>query len=113
MSIVKFYFRAFSGLPAGVWAIVFVLFVHRSGTMVLPFLSLHLKDHIGLAAGTAAQLLSVYGVGSVIGSLGGGRMCERFGSVRVMAVGFACPVSNGNVRSIIVPNDIFDRQSPG
>lgn len=52
--------------------------------MVLPFLSLHLKDHLGLSASAAAQLLSVYGVGSVCGALLGGRLVSRVGALRVM-----------------------------
>lgn len=82
--ILATYRTAFSGLPAGVWAFSFVLLVHRSGTMVLPFLSLHLKDHLGLSASSAAQLLSVYGVGSVCGALLGGRLVSRVGALRVM-----------------------------
>ncbi len=52
--------------------------------MVLPFLSLHLKDHLGLTAGGAAQLLSVYGIGSICGAVLGGRAVSKFGALRVM-----------------------------
>lgn len=83
-SLANKYKDAFSGLPSGIWALAFVLFVHRSGTMVLPFLSLHLKDHVGLSAAHAALLLSLFGLGSVLGSLLGGRLTQRFGAIRVM-----------------------------
>lgn len=56
--------------------------------MVLPFLSLHLKDHLGLSAGTAAQLLSCYGVGSICGSLIGGKLSSHYGPIRVLIVAF-------------------------
>ncbi|GAB5406157.1 MAG: MFS transporter [Aureliella sp.] len=82
--IIATYRSAFSGLPAGAWAFSFVLLVHRSGTMVLPFLSLHLKDHLGLTSGGAAQLLSVYGVGSICGAILGGRAVSKFGALKVM-----------------------------
>ena len=81
---VKHYRKAFAGLPGGVWAIALVLLVHRSGTMVLPFLSLHLKDHLGLSATTAALLLSLYGIGAVFGSIFGGYLTGRLGPFRVM-----------------------------
>jgi MFS family permease len=81
---IEHYRKAFAGLPSGVWAIALVLLVHRSGTMVLPFLSLHLKDHLGLSATTAALLLSLYGIGAVIGSIFGGYLTGWFGPIRVM-----------------------------
>ncbi len=82
--IFAYYRKAFSGLPVGVWAFALVLFVHRCGTMVLPFLSLHLKDHLGLSAEVAALLLSSYGIGSVGGSLLGGFLTGRMGAIRVV-----------------------------
>ncbi len=85
--LLQHYRRAFQGLPPAVWTISLVLFVHRSGTMVLPFLSLHLKDHLALSATVAALLLSTYGLGSICGSLLGGKLTARFGPVPVMVVG--------------------------
>lgn len=82
--IASHYRKSFEGLPAAIWAMSFVLFVHRCGTMVLPFLSLHLKDHLGLSATTAALLLSCYGLGSLGGSFLGGYLIGRVGAVRVM-----------------------------
>ncbi|HBE67907.1 MAG TPA: hypothetical protein DDW52_07135 [Planctomycetaceae bacterium] len=84
MQILRLYRAAFSGLPSGVWAFSLVLLVHRSGTMVLPFLSLHLTDHLGISAPTAAGLISVYGIGSVLGAILGGRLVSRYGALRVM-----------------------------
>ncbi len=83
-AILSQYHRAFSGLPVAVWLFSLVLFVHRSGTMVLPFLSLHLKDHLGLSASSATQMLSFYGVGSIFGSIAGGVLTKRIGAIRTV-----------------------------
>jgi len=40
--MVRFYRHLFSGLPREVWRLSLVTVVHRSGTMVLPFLTLYL-----------------------------------------------------------------------
>jgi predicted MFS family arabinose efflux permease len=52
--------------------------------MVLPFLALHLKDHLGSTASLAAQLMSVYGIGSVAGAILGGRLTAKFGAMPIM-----------------------------
>lgn len=59
-----------------------VSFVHRSGTMVLPFLALYLTSQKGLTAREAGGILSLYGVGSIGGSYLGGWLSDRLGSVQ-------------------------------
>ncbi len=46
--LLKSYRQAFAGLPRGVWYLALVTVVHRSGTMVLPFLSLYVTKDLGL-----------------------------------------------------------------
>ena len=47
--IICLYRQAFSGLPRAVWLLAAVLLVNRSGTMVIPFLSLYLTGQQGFS----------------------------------------------------------------
>lgn len=77
------YRDAFSGLPARVWWLSLAVFVHRSGTMVLPFLALYLTGRLGTSVEMAGVGLGVWGLGSVLGTYVGGRLTDRFGSTVV------------------------------
>lgn len=94
-SLGRQYVSAFEGLPRSVWLISFVLLVNRSGTMVLPFWALYCTSERGLSVSQAGELLAIYGLGGVAGSLLGGWLTTRVGSIRVQwlsliltAVGF-------------------------
>lgn len=77
------YLRGYSGLPRDVWVLAFVLFVNRIGMMVLPFLLLYLVEQQGFERDAAGRVVSLYGVGSIAGVLGGGWLSDRFGARRV------------------------------
>jgi predicted MFS family arabinose efflux permease len=79
------YRDAFTGLPRGPWVLAAVCFVHRSGTMVLPFLALYLTAQRGFSAGEAGLVLALYGVGSGAGAFVGGQLTDRWGAHRVQA----------------------------
>jgi predicted MFS family arabinose efflux permease len=77
------YRDAFGGLPRLTWLLCVAGFVNRAGAMVVPFLSLYLGSRFGYSVGEAGRLVSVYGLGAVLGSLAGGRLCDLLGPVRV------------------------------
>jgi predicted MFS family arabinose efflux permease len=81
--VIAKYREAYSGLPKGVWMLAGVEFVNRAGTMVLFFLTLYLTRHLGFSLPQAGQVLSSYGVGSLIGSGVGGYLCDRIGAYHV------------------------------
>ncbi|MBX3463056.1 MAG: MFS transporter [Planctomycetes bacterium] len=74
------------GLPATTWLLCLAAFVNRAGAMVVPFLSLYLGERFGYSVGEAGRLLSLYGIGAILGSLLGGRLADRLGPVRVQVV---------------------------
>lgn len=80
------YRAAYSGLPREVWLLSVVLFINRSGMMVLPFLTLYLTENLQMGYAAAGRMLSVYGIGSIIGAYLGGRLSERFGAIRVQTL---------------------------
>jgi MFS family permease len=76
------YRDAYSGLSRDLWILAFVTLVNRSGTMVLPFLSLYLTEARGLAPREAGALVGLYGFGAVLGAYLGGFLSDRFGTIR-------------------------------
>jgi len=82
----KFYSQLFTGLPREVWLLCLVTFVQRSGTMVLPFLTLYLTQQQGFSVQEAGGVLSLYGVGAIIGSYVGGWLSDRIGSIMAQVV---------------------------
>ncbi len=84
-SVLRTYRAAFAGLPRDVWLLAGVALVNRSGSMVLPFISLYLTEERGFSIALAGKLVALYGVGSMAGSWVGGWASDRFGSDRTMA----------------------------
>ncbi len=87
--IVGTYRAAFSGLPREVWIQGLATLVNRSGTMVLPFMSLYLTTRLRFSIIAAGQVLSLYGIGAIAGSWLGGTLADRIGPVRVQVASLA------------------------
>ncbi len=79
------YRRAYAGLPRQVWLLALVALVNRSGTMVLPFLTLFLTTDRGFTPKLAGIIMAAFGVGSVLGTMLGGWLADRVGPARVQA----------------------------
>jgi predicted MFS family arabinose efflux permease len=88
-AVARAYQSAFSGLPRECWILAGALLVNRSGTMVLPFLSLWLTQERGLALPRAAVILALYGFGSIAGSGLGGGLSDRIGATRMQQISLA------------------------
>jgi predicted MFS family arabinose efflux permease len=76
--------RGLGSLPKNVWVLFIVTLVNRTGTMVLPFLVLYLTESLGFSRTQAGFMLPVYGVGAIVTSPISGKLCDHFGSTRVM-----------------------------
>jgi predicted MFS family arabinose efflux permease len=80
------YRSAYAGLPRDVWLLAVVIFVNSCGTMVMPFMTLYLTGQLGMSESLAGGLISVYGLGSILGAYCGGRFSDRFGEIRLQTV---------------------------
>jgi predicted MFS family arabinose efflux permease len=80
------YRAAYAGLPREVWLLAFALFVNRSGTMVMTFMTLYLTSQLGMSEAGAGRMISVYGLGAVTGAFLGGRLSRRLGSIRLQTI---------------------------
>lgn len=85
-ALVRLYQRAYQGLSPSVWLLAGVMLVNRCGTMVLPFLTLYLTQHLHYSVTDAGIIMAVYGVGAFVGTFLGGRLTDRFGFYYVQLV---------------------------
>src|SRR3954447_21136275 len=83
-TIAATYREAFSGLSRSVWLLSFASLINRAGTMVMPFLVLFLTEKRGFTTTQAGQTLALYGLAAMAASYYGGRLCDRFGALRIM-----------------------------
>ena len=85
---VNSYRQAISGLPREVWYLALVMFINRSGSMVLAFLTLYVNKELGYSEQLAGMVIAIFGVGSILGSLLGGWLTDRVGAIRLQAIAF-------------------------
>ncbi|HEU4538400.1 MAG TPA: MFS transporter, partial [Polyangiaceae bacterium] len=81
--------RDLAGLPRSLWVLSFATLVNRAGTMVLPFLTLHLTRNLGLGPARAGQAVAFYGLTSLVTSPFVGRLGDRWGALRVARASLA------------------------
>ncbi len=88
-AVVRTYRDAYGGLPRAAWLLALLELVNRSGMMVLFFLTLYLTRQLGFSVVQAGYVMSVYGVGSMLGTYLGGRLCDRLGAYHVQKLSLA------------------------
>ncbi len=76
---ISIYKASFSGLSREAWLLSFVSLINRSGTMVIPFLTIYLTEEKGWTLGQASWAMMAFGIGSVAGSYSGGVLTDRIG----------------------------------
>lgn len=86
---VQLYRSAYSGIPRPVWWLALVMLINRSGTMVIPFLTVYLTG-IGYSLNQAGFMMGLFGCGSFVGGYIGGRLTDRFGFFYVQVISLFC-----------------------
>jgi predicted MFS family arabinose efflux permease len=79
---IQLYRNAYSGISKPVWWLSFVMLVNRSGTMVIPFLTVYLTQK-GYTLTEAGIVMACFGVGAIAGGYLGGRLTDSFGFYHV------------------------------
>ncbi|GGG28514.1 MFS transporter [Pontibacter amylolyticus] len=79
------YRNAFGGLSRPAWMLSLVMFINRSGAMVIPFLGVYLTESLGFTMKEAGIILSIYGLGAVCGGFLGGWLTDRIGHFKVQS----------------------------
>jgi predicted MFS family arabinose efflux permease len=80
MHLLRLYFKTFAGLSTPAWMLALVLLINRSGSMVIPFLSIYLKGELDFTLQQTGIILSLFGAGSLVGSMLGGWLSDRYGT---------------------------------
>ena len=104
--ILNHYRASFSGIPKKIWLLCLVIFVNRSGHMVLFFMMLYLSKELNFSVVLAGELISVYGLGALVGAYLGGslsgdppRLCRMSGFGFVTQAGVSLGLAGIVMRS--------------
>jgi predicted MFS family arabinose efflux permease len=77
--VINKYKVAFTGLSRETWLLSMVMLINRSGYMAIPFMSLYVTQSLHQSAEGAGLIITLFGVGSIIGSSAGGKLTDLFG----------------------------------
>jgi len=83
-TLLKNYINTFKGLSEEIWWLALITLINRAGTMVIPFLSLYLKEDLHFTVSNVGWIMSAFGLGSVVGSWLGGKLTDKIGYYKVM-----------------------------
>ena len=83
-TLFKNYLNTFKGLSKEIWWLALITLINRAGTMVIPFLSLYLKEDLNFTVSNVGWVMSAFGLGSVAGSWLGGKLTDTLGYYKVM-----------------------------
>jgi predicted MFS family arabinose efflux permease len=74
------YRNAYAGLSRETWLLSLIMLINRSGTMVVPFMTLYLtSDEMGYSIGKAGIVFGLFGAGAFSGAWLGGRLTDKIG----------------------------------
>jgi MFS family permease len=79
------YKDAYSGLSQSTWLLSGVMLVNRSGTMVLPFMTIYLTAK-GFSLFQAGIVVGLFGAGAMCGGFLGGRLTDKWGFHQVQLI---------------------------
>ena len=83
MKIINHIKSSFIGIPHKIWVLSVVSFINRSGAMVICFLTLYLTEKLHFSLTNAGYMMSMYGLGAIVGAYFGGQWTDRFGYQKV------------------------------
>lgn len=84
---IRTYKNAYSGLSRETWMLSLIMLINRSGTMVVPFMTLYLtSSKMGYSIGQAGYVFGLFGAGAFSGAWLGGRLTDRIGFYPVQLI---------------------------
>jgi predicted MFS family arabinose efflux permease len=79
LKIAQLYKQSFSGLSRNTWLLSVVMLINRASTMVVPFMSMYLTQSMHRSIADAGIIITLFGIGSVLGTMAGGYIIDRIG----------------------------------
>ncbi len=90
VTTVKTYRNAYAGLSRSTWLLSLVMLINRSGTMVIPFMTLYLTSpQMGYSIGQAGIVFGLFGAGAFSGAFFGGKLTDKIGFYPVQLITLA------------------------
>jgi predicted MFS family arabinose efflux permease len=84
--MISLYKKAYAGLSKESWSLSFVMLINRSGTMVVPFMSIYCIQHLHFTYIQAGNILAIFGLGSLLGGYVGGRLTDKLGFYNIQLI---------------------------
>ncbi|MFD0748966.1 MFS transporter [Mucilaginibacter calamicampi] len=75
----QLYKDAYSGLSKNSWYLSIVMLINRSGTMVVPFMSIYCIQQLHFTIVQAGSIMALFGVGALAGAFLGGKLVDKIG----------------------------------
>ncbi len=82
-SSIAVYRNAYLGLSPATWWLSLVMLVNRAGTMVLPFMTVYLREEMHYSIAEAGWEIAFFGMGAILGNFIGGRLTDKIGFFQV------------------------------
>jgi predicted MFS family arabinose efflux permease len=79
ISFFQSYKQAYKGLSKNSWYLSIVMLVNRSGTMVVPFMSIYCIRQLHFSIINAGIIMALFGLGSISGAFIGGKLTDKIG----------------------------------
>lgn len=80
----RVYRSSFHGLSRDIWLLALITLINRSGSMVMPFLSVYMTSKLGYNLQEAGWVMAAFGLGSLLGAFCGGKITDKIGYFPVM-----------------------------
>src|SRR4051794_26595081 len=80
------YKQAYHGLSKNSWYLSIVMLINRSGTMVVPFLSIYCIRELHFTIVQAGTIMALFGAGAITGVFAGGKITDKFGFYYVQII---------------------------
>ncbi|MDQ7949741.1 MAG: MFS transporter, partial [Pedobacter sp.] len=77
--IVNAYRISFSGLSRESWLLSVVILFNRCGYMAVPFMGLYVTQSLHRSESDAGIIISLFGLGAILGTTAGGKLTDMFG----------------------------------
>jgi len=77
--MIQLYKDSFSGLSRPSWILSWVILLNRCGFMAVPFMGLYVTESLHRSESEAGLIISLFGLGAIVGAVVGGRMTDRIG----------------------------------
>ncbi|MDH7461353.1 MFS transporter [Chitinophagaceae bacterium 26-R-25] len=76
---VQTYRDAYKGLSRSTWCLSLVMLINRSGTMVVPFMTIYATQKLHFTLTQAGIIMGLFGLGAIAGAFIGGKVTDKLG----------------------------------